>query len=112
MPREERRIFFDYEEAYKAVQLLSLEKGLAKQPAGSVSVVEISPNDPQQINFVILKEKSGLEAVVPFSRDFLLAALMTMCHGIGIPLPKGANKSLEIMPEKIIIRVQMVRKQS
>lgn len=109
MPREDRRIFFDFDETYKAVYQLCSQKGLPKPPAGYIIRVEQNLEHPLELDFFLENHKSSAIETTRYTKDFVVAALMIMCRTIGIPLPKGANKSLELNREKVILRVQMLR---
>lgn len=109
MPREDRRIFFDFEETYKAVYQLCVQKGLPKPPAGYILRIEPNLEDPLELDFFMENHKTVALETVQYTRDFVVAALMIMCRTIGIPLPKGANKTLELNREKVILRIQMMR---
>ncbi len=109
MPREDRRIFFDFDETYKAVYQLCAQKGLPKPPAGIIIRVEQNIENQLELDFYLENQKTTEIEVVRYTKDFVVAALMIMCRGIGIPLPKGANKNLELSKDKVILRVQMLR---
>ena len=109
MPREDRRIFFDNDDTFKAVYLLCAQKGLPKPPAGYILRIEPSIENPLELNFILESQKDTSTEIVKYTRDFVVAALMIMCRTIGIPLPKGANKSLELIKDQIVLRVQMLR---
>ncbi len=109
MPREDRRIFFDFEETYKAVYQLCAQKGLPKPPAGYIIRIEPNLEEPLELDFFLEKHKNGELETVQYTRDFVVASLMIMCRTIGIPLPKGANKTLELNREQVILRIQMMR---
>lgn len=109
MPREDRRIFFDYEETYKAVYSLCTQKGLPKPPSGSIMRMEPNLENPLELDIFLESNRSGSLETVKYTKDFIVAALMIMCRTIGIPLPKGASKTLELQQDKVILRVQMMR---
>lgn len=109
MPREDRRIFFDLDEAYKAIYQLCAQKGLPKPTAGSIVRIEQNLENPLELDFFIENHKTNELETTRYTKDFAVAALMIMCRTIGIPLPKGANKSLELNREKMVLRVQMLR---
>lgn len=109
MPREDRRIFFDFEETYKAVYQLCAQKGLPKPPAGSIVRIEPNLEEPLELDFFIENHKTNAIETVQYTRDFVVASLMILCRSIGIPLPKGANKTLELSREQVVLRVQMMR---
>lgn len=109
MPREDRRIFFDYEETYKAVYSLCTQKGLPKPPSGSIMRMEPNLENPLELDIFLESNRSGSLETVKYTKDFIVAVLMIMCRTIGIPLPKGASKTLELQQDKVILRVQMMR---
>lgn len=109
MPREDRRIFFDYEETYKAIYSLCTQKGIPKPPAGYIMRMEPNLENPLELDIFLDSNRSGTLETVKYTKDFVVASLMIMCRGIGIPLPKGASKTLELHQEKVILRVQMMR---
>jgi hypothetical protein len=109
MPREDRRIFFDYEETYKSIYSLCTQKGLPKPPAGHIMRMEPNLENPLELDIFLDNTRTGTLETVKYTKDFVVAALMIMCRTIGIPLPKGASKTLELQQEKVILRVQMMR---
>lgn len=109
MPREDRRISFDHEEVYKAIYGFCVQKGVPKPPAGALMRVAVDIENPLELDFVIETNREQKLESVKYTKDFTVAALMIMCRAIGIPLPKAANKSLEIINDKIVLRIQMMR---
>ncbi len=109
MPREDRRVFFDLDESYKAVYTLCGQKAIPKPVSGVLRKVDINLDDPLNLDFQIESNRSGQMETSTFTKDFVIAALMVMCRNIGIPLPKGANKTLEMIRGQLVLRVQMLR---
>ncbi len=109
MPREDRRIIFDLEELLKAIYLLNGMKSLPPPPSGVIGDVAGSLENPTEVNIVFKGHANSPEEPIRYKKDFVIAALMTFCHDIGIPLPKGANKTLEMESEQIVLRVQRLR---
>lgn len=109
MPREERRIFFDNEEAYKAIFAFSEVKALPKPPLGHISLIENHADNPLEIIVTLENGRTGSTDTIKYKKDFAIAALMNLCRDAGIPLPKGSNKTLEIIDGKAVLRVQMLR---
>lgn len=109
MPREDRRIFFDHEETYKAIYSLCTQKGLPKPPSGFILRIEPNIENPLELDIVLENSRTSSLETIKYTKDFIVAALMIMCRTIGIPLPKGANKMLELYQDKVILRVQMIR---
>ncbi len=109
MPREDRRIIFDYEEVYKALYAFCVQKERKKPPAGAITTLAADTNDESRI-FVRYENRLDAESrpvMVEYSRDFLAAALMVYCRGCGIPLPKKARKSVMIGETDVILRAEM-----
>lgn len=109
MPREDRRIFFEFEETYKAIYQLCAQKGLPKPAAGTIIRIEQNIESPLELDVFLENNKSNEIEVIRYTKDFMIAALMIMCRTIGIPLPKGANKTLELAQAQVILRIQMLR---
>lgn len=108
MPSEDRRIIFTFEEVYKAVYGLCVQKNLAKPPAGIIVAIE---RDEQDDGAMVLYLKNDLEREgarkAQYSRDFLAAALMLYCRGCGIPIPRIARKSVLSEENSLILRVEV-----
>lgn len=109
MPREDRRVFFDLEESYKGVYLLCEQKDISKPVAGILHKVDPNLDNPLALDFHIESNRSGKIEIFTYTKDFVIAALMTLCRDARIPLPKGANKSLEMHGAHLVLRVQMIR---
>lgn len=107
MPREDRRILFENDEVYKALYSLCTQKERKKPPAGEVRSVEQDEKDPSiiHVRFENPLDKTSLKE--EYSRDFLAAALMVYCRGLGIPLPKKARKSVLLQDGTVILRVEI-----
>lgn len=107
MPREDRRIIFEYEELYKAIYSLCSQKGHSKPPVGAVTMITENENDSSRIYILIENKNEQKSTKQEYSRDFIAAALMVYCRGCGIPLPKKARKSVVLKGEGIILRVEI-----
>jgi hypothetical protein len=107
MPREDRRIYFEYDETYKAIFALCVQKDFKKPQPGTIKSVEPLAEDSGRLNVRIENDLDHTSSVTEYNRDFLAAALMLYCRSIGIPLPKSAQKSIELMPGSVILRVQI-----
>lgn len=108
MPTEDRRIMFSYDEAYKAIYSLSIQKNLKKPPAGIITKIDKDPGDEGNLH-VFMQNDSEWEGIrkLEFSRDFMAAALMLYCRGSGIPIPRMARKSVVLGTNNIILRVEI-----
>lgn len=108
MPKEDRRIIFTFEEAYKAIYSLSTQKDIKKPPAGTVTKI-VKDDESENVIYMHLRNDQEWEGErkVEYSRDFIAAALMLYCRGSGIPLPKSAKKSVVLGTNNIILRVEI-----
>lgn len=107
MPREDRRIIFEFQETYKALYALCMQKELRTPPPGLVASVVMHPADATKVLVRIENPHKNVAQDVEFTRDFLAAALMLYCRTCRIPLPKTAQKSVELAQENVILRVQI-----
>lgn len=107
MPREDRWIYFDFEEVYKAIYALSVQKQLKKPPIGLITAVAETPGDVNTIVFQFANPQENTVGAREYSRDFLAAAVMLYCRTLRIPLPKSATKQVEISKGQVVLRVQV-----
>lgn len=107
MPLEDRRIIFDYEEVYKALYSLCVQKEQKKPPSGAITSVFEDEKDNTVIYVRIENQHEKIDKKLEYSRDFLAAALMVYCRGNGIPLPKRARKSVLIREGDVILRAEI-----
>jgi hypothetical protein len=109
MPREDRRILFTYDEAYKAIYGLSVQKNIKKPPPAQLTNIEKHPSDDTIVIVTLENKQENWDApkTSEYSMDFMAAALMLFCRGCGIPLPKSAKKSVMMIPGGIILRVEI-----
>lgn len=106
MPREDRRVIFDFSETYQAIYKLALQSdGVKRLPPGLIRKVEEDGLDANKINVFVENPQTGDKDMMTYSRDFMAAALMMFCRGSGIPLPRKANKSVMLDTDRIILRV-------
>jgi len=106
MPREDRRIIFDLSEIYQALYKLSVkQEGMKTLPVGEIIKIEEDGIDSNKVNIHLENKLDGEKTMTTFTRDFIAAALMMMCRGCGIPLPRKAKKSVMIDVDRLILRV-------
>lgn len=109
MPTEDRRIIFNNAEIYKALFALCSQKQIKKPPAGVITALKVDEADDSRL-YVTIENPQDAEnpvATREYSRDFMAAALMLFCRGLGIPLPKGGKKSVLIKDDQVMLRVQI-----
>jgi hypothetical protein len=107
MPREDRRIVFDYTETYKAIFALCVQKELPRPLVGSITAMKFKADDDKSVIARFTNGQNGTSATREYSRDFLAAALMLYCRTCGIPLPKKAMKSVELGDEGVTLRITL-----
>lgn len=108
MPREDRRIFFDHEETYKAIYALCMQKEMRKPPPGYITNVSIDKDNEQRIRIRIENPQDSSAADLEYGRDFMAAALMLLCRSLGIPIPRKSQKSVEVVDGgTILLRLTM-----
>lgn len=108
MPREDRRIYFDFLEVYKAIYALSVQKEIRKPPPGVLESIAVDKDDPNKLRATITNpQEKDSTRVLEFSRDFLAAALLVYCRSNNIPVSKKARKSVEFAPADVILRLEI-----
>lgn len=96
MPREYRRISFDFTEIYKAIFALCVQKELPQPFAGSITAIGFRDGEDKDVIIRFVAGLQGTTGTSEYSRDFLAAALIRYCQSCAIPLPKKAVKSVEL----------------
>ncbi len=108
MPREDRRITFSYDEVYKAIFALCVQREIRKPPAGFIKVMDLIPGENARVNIRIENPLNDEPpAIMEYGLDYLAAALMLYCRTCRIPLPKTAEKSVELGADGVVLRVQI-----
>jgi hypothetical protein len=109
MPREDRRLYFDYEETLTAVQELCAQKGITVPTDGRILHAAFYASNPSEVEFSFENLRFNRNQKLKYSKDFIVAALMIACAAANIPLPKGTLKSLELDKDSVILRIQTNR---
>lgn len=105
MPREDRRIIFEYDEVYKALYALAVQRDMKALPPGRIMALTPSSEDKAVLDITIENPHESESRTVNFSQDFLAAALMLYCRGARIPIPKSGQKSVRIDDDTVILRI-------
>ena len=110
MPIEERFITFDLPEIYKAVIIKCTEQDLPKPPEGDLVEIKIDEDSAELQDKITLHIKTPAnDEHVEFDRTFFALALVFYCQGSGIPLPNRGTKTLKILQDKIIMKIELER---
>lgn len=105
MPREDRRITFSYDEVYKAIFAMCVQRELRKPPAGVIMAIE-RHEDASKVTIRLENPLTNDPVIfLDYALDFLAAALMLYCRTCRIPLPKTAGKSVELAGDGVVLRV-------
>lgn len=107
MPREDRRVIFDFEEAYKALYALCVRREIKKPPPGVILSIKQDKEDEKKVYVCIENGQENSEKKVVYTYDFMAAALMLFCRSCNIPLPKNASKSVEFAKDNVVLRVKI-----
>lgn len=110
MPLEERFITFNLDEVYQSVMMRCVRENLPQPPQGTPVKIEMEEqNVPEhvKINIHLQTGKDGEIQKIPFDRTFFAMALVFFCQGCGIPLPAKGKKTLNIQPDKIIMKIEI-----
>ena len=107
MPREDRRISFDFTEIYKAIFALCMQKDLARPVVGSITAIDFKGDDGKSVAVRFANGLEGTSATSEYGRDFLAAALMLYCRTCSIPIPKRGVKSVELRDEGVTLRITL-----
>lgn len=107
MPSEERFITFDLEEIYKAISIKCVKQKLDTPPKGELTLIEIDEENPnaQDEIFLNVKKDDGGEEKLSYERKFFAESLVFLCQGSGIPLPSKGQKMLQILKDRIIMKI-------
>jgi hypothetical protein len=105
MPREYRRISFDFTEIYKAIFALCVQKELPQPFAGSITAIGFRDGEDKDVIIRFVDGLQGTTGTSEYSRDFLAAALMLYCRTCNIPIPKKAIKSVEPGDERVTLHI-------
>ena len=107
MPKEDRLITFDYQEVYQAIFTLCKQKDMRAPPYGAIIHIGNPNDDTSRIELELYDKTQDDTRMQEYSRDFVAAALMMYCRGLGIPLPKTASKTLTLMRDEVGLRVRI-----
>lgn len=105
MPTEDRRILFSNEEVYKALYALCSQKQLPKPVPGHITAITQDAEDTAKLFIQIENPQNSSKSRVEYSRDFMAAALLLFCRGLGIPIAKAAQKSVLIKDGQVTLRI-------
>lgn len=105
MPREDRRIIFTFDEVFKALYALCMQREIACPQPGVISAIEIDNETENKLIVTISNFQDASERKTPYSRDFMAAALMLYCRTLRIPISRQARKSVELKDDGVILRL-------
>ena len=108
MPSEERFITFSLDEVQKALSISFIQKDLPLLPEGKLMSLKIfdEPDKKEDI-YIQIENSSGQVSDLNYERKFFAESLVFYCQGSGIPLPRSGQKILNILKDKIIMKITM-----
>ena len=92
MPREDRWIFFDFTETYKAIFTLCMQNELPRPFAGSITAVNFKADDDRCVVVRFANGLQGTSATSEYSRDFLAAALIAVLPDLQYSDPEKSHE--------------------
>lgn len=109
MPVEERFITFSLDEVYKSLSIGCAKENLDAPPKGTLNSIEIDEENQADQNSIFLnvKTESGQEERLDFERKFFALSLVFYCQGTGIPLPARGTKTLKMLKDKVIMKIEL-----
>ncbi len=105
MPREDRRIIFSFDEVFKALYALCMQREIRRPPPGEITAIKVDEDIESKLIVTISNIQEDSEREAEYSRDFLAAALMLYCRSLGIPISKQARKSVELKDDGVVLRL-------
>ena len=110
MPLEERFITFSLEEISKAVRMRAVQEAIDIPAEGQLMGIEIGSEGAGAESPITLhyqQDEYGSMRRLNFDRKFFAFALVFYCQGCGIPLPARGTKTLNIQPDRIVMKIEM-----
>jgi len=107
MPREDRRIIFDFSETYNAIYSLNMKSENHKFPPGKITEINYHPDDEKRVIIKLDNPQDDKTTEEELTQDFVAAALLLLCKGEGIPVPKGSKKAIEFTEDSTVLRIMV-----
>ncbi len=107
MPLEDRRIIFKPDELYHAIYAHAKRADMRALPSGEIKGARFKDEHGDMVSLVVVNDVEKTTSTHDYGRAFVAAALIMYCRGVGIPVPKAANKSIEIDDGRIVLRAIM-----
>lgn len=109
MPSEKRTITFSLAEINIAIQIKCTADGMDRPPEGEVTYLDVKKGKRPKPDHVVLtiKAKDNTEHTLSYNSGFFELALIFFCRGSGIPLPNKPRKKLKVLPDKVIMEIEM-----
>jgi hypothetical protein len=107
MPREERFITFDTDEIIEAIHLGCTREEQPAPPEGTLSHMESRDQGDKGRVMMHISEKNGNTTKIPYTLQFFALSLVFFCQNAGIPIPRAGTKTLKVMPDKVIMKIEI-----
>jgi len=106
MPTEFRRLVFSNNELRDAIEGYIPKSG-ESLPTGPVRECHVSEDLGVEVIIVIESEEDGTLRKFKMSTFFLSAALLEYCREHQVPIPRDANKYLEVVGDCLALRITL-----
>ena len=107
MPLEDRRIIFNADELYHAIYAHCKRAEMRAPPPGKIDSVKFKGELKDAVSILVTGTIEEDTRTLEYSRAFIAAALIMYCRGTGIPVPKAADKSIDVVKDQVILRAVM-----
>lgn len=110
MPLEERFITFSLDEISQAVRMRAVQESIDIPANGRLTAMEIDDEQAGMETIILLhfqQDDGGAARKLKFDRKFFALALVFYCQGCGIPLPARGTKTLNILPDRIVMKIEL-----
>lgn len=108
MPKEDRVIIFDYEEVFTALRIHSITQKLEIPSDGTIQTLTFPPDNTQEsVVYLELQKKDGSVETLDFTLDFFARALVFLCQGNNIPIPRAGTKKIIQKDNNILLHISL-----
>lgn len=106
MPSETRRLVFSNAELVQAISEYNQGAG-KKLPAGTVTACKPIDRPELVVRLEILDQRRGEVLTVDLTPEVVGAALLRYCMSRKIPIPRHAEKSVQVQGDNIVLAIAL-----
>ena len=106
MPREDRRISFDFTETYKVIFALCVQKEMPRPVAGSITAIDFKGDDGRCVAVRFANGLQGTLATSEYGQDCLGVLSVRTCGLVDPEIPRRAVLKKQIASGYAVIQEQ------